>query len=68
MAVVEIPEGVKLKTCPFCGAGANLRTQPSQYGIRGVFWVKCSDADCGVSTRSEHEELSAIRHWNDRKK
>ena len=61
----EVVEGVELKSCPFCGEEARLKVDPGLFGTP-VFWAKCSNRDCGVSTQAKMTEAGALDLWNKR--
>jgi Restriction alleviation protein Lar len=67
---VAIIKGVDLKTCPFCGSQAVLKAD------NGTFkkdpeplyaWAKCTNRDCGISTKSVASHDQAVALWNGRK-
>jgi len=56
----------KLKSCPFCGNKAELRSDSDEITMDGKlpFWVCCTH--CMGSAGSHYEESQAIESWNDR--
>lgn len=60
-------EGVELKPCPFCGSQAVLRTTAwDEKDILRRYWAKCSNDDCGITTKAVHPPDMAMKAWNDR--
>lgn len=62
---------LEIKPCPFCGSDANLKTEkthaPKKVGepeAHSNFWVKCSNLDCSVSSKSSFEKDKAVERWN----
>ena len=75
--ILDIEAGVELKSCPFCGSDAVLRTDeflaardmpgaPATPAIRNHFWVKCANRVCGASPAAAKNEGVAIDAWNAR--
>lgn len=61
---IDLPEGVTLKTCPFCGGSAIL-VHTSRIPQNTGFVVYCEQKGCG-SIRAQETEINAIRLWNTR--
>lgn len=57
----------ELKSCPFCGSGAECRQQDWDY-MPDTWQVICMDTDCFAETCEEESEEKAIKAWNTRTK
>ena len=59
---------IHLEPCPLCGHSAELKTD--KLIIAGVanyvphFWVKCTNAACGIAPRSDKSQQDAVDKWN----
>lgn len=53
---------MELKSCPFCGGEASLRSFPriSKYKVR------CDNRKCGGGTKRQDSEEAAVERWNKR--
>lgn len=70
--IIDLKPEVELANCPFCGSQANLRSDngvaegTAMKMTTPMFWTKCSNDDCGISTRAQKEQEEAIAIWNQR--
>ncbi len=56
---------MELKSCPFCGERAVVKSIHSSGGGRGE-WVKVLCENCRVQTHWADSEEEALRVWNSR--
>lgn len=62
--IYELPEGVTLKSCPFCGGNA-VFGHTSRIPQNTGWTVWCENKPC-VSLRAQESGLEAIAKWNGR--
>ena len=61
---VSIVEDVAVKTCPFWGSEANLKTDSGF--LSTLFWVKFKSKSCGICGISSGSRSVAVEAWETR--
>ena len=61
------PKGDSIDPCPFCEADGEVNVVGGEYGLRPLYWVACSNPECGAMRGGVFTTpKAAIRFWNRR--